>query len=123
MRQEGVEPLRLSRGSFRDMYWTVAQMLTHHSSNGCNLRTGDLIASGTISGPEDGTQGCLLEITRRGSKPFPLPTGEKRGFLEDGDEVIFRGYCERDGYARVGFGECRGVVLPAAEQEEEAGLP
>ena len=113
MRRERLEPLRLSRSSFRDMYWTMAQMLTHHTSNGCNLRPGDLLASGTVSGPHEGSQGCLLEITRRGAKPLELPTGEQRGFLADGDEVIFRGYCEREGYARVGFGEYRGVVLPA----------
>ena len=88
-------------------------MVTHHTSNGCNLRTGDLLASGTISGPQPGSQGSLLEITRRGAEPLKLPSGEERSFLEDGDEVIFRGYCEREGYARTGFGECRGVVLPA----------
>jgi fumarylacetoacetase len=113
MREAGIEPFRLSSGSFKQMYWTIAQMLAHHSSNGCNLRPGDLLASGTVSGAEDGSQGCLLEITQRGAKPIELPTGEMRSFLSDGDEVILRGYCEKEGYARVGFGECRGVVLPA----------
>ena len=114
MRGAGSEPVRVSRGSFRQMYWTMAQMVTHHTSNGCNLRPGDLLGSGTVSGPEDGSQGCLLEITRRGTVPLSLPGGEERRFLEDGDEVIFRGYSERKGYRKIGFGECRGVVLPAA---------
>lgn len=113
MREEGRPPFRLSLGSFQQMYWTLAQMVTHHSSNGCNLRPGDLLASGTVSGAEEGSQGCLLEITQRGSKPIELPTGETRCFLSDGDEVILRGYCEKEGYTRVGFGECRGIVLPA----------
>lgn len=113
MRAEGREPELLSRGSFREMYWTPAQMLAHHASNGCNLRPGDLLASGTVSGPEKGSLGCLLELTWRGTEPLELPSGETRKFLEDGDEVIFRGYCERDGAVRIGFGECRGVVEPA----------
>ena len=112
MRQAGMEPCRLSRGSFQQMYWTWAQMLTHHASNGCNLRPGDLLASGTVSGAEAGSQGCLLEMTQRGSQPIQLPTGEARSFLLDGDEVILRGYCEQAGYARIGFGVCRGIVLP-----------
>ncbi len=111
MRQQEMTPMRLSRGGFQQMYWTIAQMLTHHSSNGCNLRPGDLLASGTVSGAEMGTQGCLLEMTQRGKQPVTLPTGEVRSFLEAGDEVILRGYCEREGYVRVGFGECRGWVL------------
>ncbi|OKH21567.1 fumarylacetoacetase [Hydrococcus rivularis NIES-593] len=111
MREAGMESFCLSRASFAQMYWTLAQMLAHHSSNGCNLRTGDLLASGTVSGAEEGSQGSLLELTQRGSQPIQLPTGEKRGFLSDGDEVILRGYCEKEGYARVGFGECRGTVL------------
>jgi len=107
------EPVRLSRGSFAGMYWTVAQLVAHHTSNGCNLRPGDLLASGTISGPEKESRGCLLELTWRGTEPFLLPTGETRRFLEDGDEVILRAYCEREGLPRIGFGECRGVVLSA----------
>jgi fumarylacetoacetase len=87
--------------------------LTHHASNGCNLRTGDLLASGTVSGATRDSLGCLLEATRRGAEPLQLANGESRGFLEDGDEVILRGYCEREGHARIGFGECRGRVLPA----------
>jgi fumarylacetoacetase len=95
-----------------DLYWTPAQMLTHHTSNGCNLRPGDLFASGTISGPTKESRGCLLELTWRGTEPITLPTGETRKFLEDGDEVVFRGSCERPGAARIGFGECRGIILP-----------
>jgi fumarylacetoacetase len=113
MRDTGMPPHRLSRSSMTDLYWTVGQMLAHHTSNGCNLRPGDLFASGTISGPTKDARGCLLELTSRGSEPIELPTGEIRRFLEDGDEVIMRGYCERPGAARIGFGECRGVIIPA----------
>jgi fumarylacetoacetase len=107
------EAVRLSRGNFRDMYWTVAQLVAHHTSNGCNLQPGDLLASGTISGTDKDSRGCLLELTWRGTEPIQLPSGETRKFLEDGDEVILRGYCEREGLPRIGFGECRGVVMPA----------
>lgn len=113
MADEGIEALELSTGSFANMYWTPAQMLAHHTSNGCNVRPGDLLASGTVSGPGDHERGCLLEMTSRGSKPLRLPSGEERRFLQDGDEVIFRGYCEREGYARIGFGECRGKIVEA----------
>ena len=113
MRTENTPAERLSRGNLRDLYWTLAQMLTHHASNGCNLQPGDLLASGTVSGATPDSLGCLLEITRRGAEPLQLSNGETRKFLEDGDEVILRGYCEREGYPRIGFGECRGVVLPA----------
>ena len=110
MREQGREPLRLSRGSFQQMYWTIAQMLTHHTSNGCNLRAGDLLASGTVSGESESARGCLLEITQGGSNTVELPTGEVRSFLADGDEVILRGYCDQEGFARIGFGECRGMI-------------
>jgi fumarylacetoacetase len=113
MRERDLAPMRLSRGNFRHMYWTAAQMLTHHASNGCNLRPGDLIASGTVSGPDKDSRGCLLELTWRGAEPIVLPTGESRKFLADGDEVVLRGWCERDGAVRIGFGECRAVVEPA----------
>ena len=113
MRRAGTAPVRLSRGPFREMYWTLAQMVTHQTSNGCNLRTGDLLASGTISGAEHGTEGCLLEMTQQGTRRIELPSGETRAFLEDGDEVIIRAFCERAGYARIGFGECAGTVMPA----------
>jgi fumarylacetoacetase len=91
----------------------VAQLITHHTSNGCNLRPGDLIASGTVSGSEKESRGCLLERTWRGTEPLTLPTGERRAFLEDGDEVALRGFCGRSGFARIGFGECTGRVQPA----------
>lgn len=113
MREQNIAPMRLSHGNFKEMYWTFAQMLTHHTSNGCNLRTGDLIASGTVSGPTKDSRGCLLELTWRGAEPIALPSGETRTFLQDGDEVILRGCCEREGVRRIGFGECRGVVLSA----------
>src|SRR6202142_720422 len=113
MREAGVAPVVLGRSNFRDMYWTMAQMLTHHASNGCNLRAGDLLASGTVSGADATARGCLLELTARGKDPVTLQTGEQRKFLEDGDEVILRGFCERDGFRRIGLGTCRGTVLPA----------
>jgi fumarylacetoacetase len=111
MREKGLAPLTVSRSSLRDLYWTLAQLVAHHTSNGCNLRPGDLVASGTVSGPEKEARGCLLERTWRGTEPLVLPSGEERRFLEDGDEVVLRGRCEREGFARIGFGECRGVVV------------
>jgi len=104
-------PVRLSRSNLKDLYWTPAQLLTHHASNGCNLQPGDLLASGTVSGPQPEARGCLLELTQRGAHPISLPGGETRKFLEDGDEVILRGYCEREGCVRIGFGECRGRIV------------
>ena len=116
MREKGIAPHRLSASNTQDLYWTFAQMLTHHTSNGCNLQSGDLIASGTVSGATKESMGCLIELTGRGAEPINLPTGEARRFLQDGDEVIFRGYCEREGFRRIGFGECRGIVAPALVQ-------
>ena len=122
MRERGTPAVRLSRADFRRMYWTFAQMVAHHTSNGCNLMPGDLLASGTISGPEKDGRGCLLELTWDGAgpdgKPRPrtpvqLPTGEARTFLQDGDEVIMRGNCEREGFRRIGLGECSGVIVGA----------
>lgn len=118
MAAQGLPPIRLSTGNaFRDMYWTFAQMLTHHASNGCNLQPGDLLASGTVSGPTPDSRGCLLELTWDGPgkprKPITLPTGETRTFLADGDTLILRGYAQREGFRRIGFGECRGTILPA----------
>ena len=107
------EPVRLSGSNFRSLYWTLAQMIAHHTSNGCNLRAGDLIGSGTVSGPEKGNRGCLLELAWKGTQPVELPTGETRRFLEDGDEVTLRGWCEAPGFRRIGLGECRGVITPA----------
>jgi fumarylacetoacetase len=110
MRDAGLPPWRVSTGNFATMYWTLAQLVAHHTSNGCNLRPGDLLASGTVSGPTKESRGCLLERTWRGTEPLELPTGESRRFLEDGDEVVMRAWCERDGRRRIGFGECRGMV-------------
>lgn len=112
MKAQRIEPMCLSQANFRDLYWTLAQMVTHHTSNGCNLRSGDLIASGTISGEAEGMQGSLLEITWRGAHPIRLPSGEQRAFLADEDEVILRGYCQTSGYVQIGFGDCRGRILP-----------
>ncbi len=113
MRREGYTAMRLSRGNFRDMYWTIAQMLAHHTSNGCNLRPGDLLASGTVSGKSNESFGCLLELGARGLGPIQLPTGEMRSFLEDGDEVVLRAICQSSRAVRIGFGECRGLISPA----------
>jgi fumarylacetoacetase len=113
MRADGLAAARLSRVSFRQMYWTPAQMVAHHTSNGCNLRPGDLLGSGTVSGPTRESLGCLLELTRRGADPIELPNGETRRFLEDGDEVVLRGFCERPGFVRIGLGECRGTITAA----------
>ena len=114
MRAAGLGPHRLSSGNFSSMYWTLAQLLTHHTSNGCNLQPGDLLGSGTVSGETKESRGSLLELTMRGTEPLHLPGGEERKFLQDGDEVILRGFAERPGARRIGLGECRGVVLPAA---------
>lgn len=111
MRDAGLPEQRVSRSRMADLYWTLAQMFAHHTSNGCNFQPGDLFATGTISGADKGARGCLLELTWRGAEPLTLPTGESRKFLEDGDEVIMRGHCERPGTARIGFGECRGIVV------------
>ncbi|HEX5322973.1 MAG TPA: fumarylacetoacetase [Capsulimonadaceae bacterium] len=107
------EPVHVSQSDFASLYWTLSQMIAHHSSNGCNLRPGGLIGSGTVSGPSRQYQGCLLELTRRGADPLGLPSGETRAFLEDGDEVILKAWCEASGFRRIGLGECRGLILPA----------
>ncbi|HEX7019498.1 MAG TPA: fumarylacetoacetase [Gemmatimonadaceae bacterium] len=111
MRAQGKAPYLVSRGSFTDMYWTIAQLVAHHTVNGCNLRPGDLLASGTVSGRTKESRGCLLERTWRGTEPLALPSGESRAFLQDGDEVTLRGYCQRSGFARIGFGECKGRIV------------
>jgi fumarylacetoacetase len=113
MREAGMEPERISRGNLRDLYWSLAQLITHHASNGCNLRAGDLLATGTISGPDEGSEGCLLEMKHRASAG-QLATGEQRTFLEDGDRVILRAYAQRPGLPRIGLGECAGLVMEAA---------
>jgi fumarylacetoacetase len=109
--------VRLSHTSFRSMYWTLAQMIAHHTSSGCNLLPGDLIGSGTVSGPEKENRGCLLELTRGGADPIDLGDGTTRTFLQDGDEVILRGWCEAPGFRRIGLGECRGVIAPAIHSD------
>jgi fumarylacetoacetase len=111
MRDRQLVPMRLSRTDFRTMYWTLAQLVTHHASNGCNLRPGDLLGSGTVSGPGPTERGCLLELTWRGQQPLTLPSGEQRTFLEAGDCLVLRGWGEAPGRPRIGLGECRGTVV------------
>ncbi len=113
MRRQNVAPAVLGRAQFSQQHWSVFQMLTHHASNGCNLRPGDLFGTGTISGPEPGEEGSLLEKTLNGTRPVELPEGETRRFIEDGDEIVMRACCARDGFVPIGFGECRGRVEPA----------
>lgn len=113
MRDEGLQPLHLSRGRLSSMYWTIAQMVAHHTSNGCNLHPGDLFGTGTISEPNDEDSGCLLEITRGGQRPIALPSGETRSALEDGDEVIMSARAAAQGFVPIGFGECRARIQPS----------
>ena len=115
MRELRIEPARISLCNLRDLYWSLRQLVTHHTSNGCNLRAGDLLATGTISGPTPGSEGCLLEKKASGS-PVVLPSGEQRVFLEDGDRVILRAFASSPGYARIGFGECCGTVTGATNE-------
>ncbi|MGC2403322.1 MAG: fumarylacetoacetase [Acidobacteriaceae bacterium] len=110
MQEAAMKAIRLSRTNLRTLYWTPAQLLTHHTSNGCNLEPGDLLGSGTVSGPARDNCGCLLELTQNGREPVTLPTGETRTFLEDGDEITLLGYCERPGFARIGLGHCSGTI-------------
>ncbi|WP_370280965.1 fumarylacetoacetase [Pontibacterium sp.] len=113
MRAEGQAPAKLSESSFVHSYWTVAQMVAHHTVNGCNMKPGDFFGSGTQSGPQHDEAGSLLELTRGGKEALTLENGESRTFLEDGDAVIMRGFCAKEGAARIGFGEVVGTVLPA----------
>ena len=113
MREQNLPAHRLTLSNTEHMYWTVAQMVAHHSVNGCQLQAGDLFGSGTLSGPQPGQFGSLLEITEGGKKPIELASGEVRKFLEDGDEIILRALCSREGFASIGFGECRGTVIAA----------
>ncbi|ROQ51795.1 fumarylacetoacetase [Pseudomonas putida] len=113
MREQNLAAHRLTLSNTLSMYWTVAQMVAHHSVNGCQLQPGDLFGSGTLSGAKPGQFGSLLEITEGGKVPIELASGEVRRFLEDGDEIILRARCKRDGVASIGFGECRGKILPA----------
>jgi fumarylacetoacetase len=113
MRSANMAPHRLALSNSLHMYWTVAQMVTHHSVNGCALQPGDLFGTGTLSGPQAGQLGSLLEMTEGGKQTVALPSGEQRHFLEDGDEVILRARCHREGQVSIGFGECRGRVSAA----------
>jgi len=116
MRVAHAKPVRLSTGNVREAaYWTPSQLVTHHSVGGCNLRPGDLFGSGTLSGPGPGQSGSLVEMTQGGAKPIVLPNGETRTFLADGDALTLRGWCERPGAKRIGFGECIGVIAPARQ--------
>src|SRR5262249_7771125 len=128
MRDKGLAPVRLSRGNLRDMFWTFPQMIAHHTSNGCNLQAGDLLASGTVSGHSPDSRGCMLELTWQGNgpdgKPLPrspaeLRRGERRRSLEEGDRIRMRGGCGREGYRRMGFGACTGTVVKADATDEE----
>jgi fumarylacetoacetase len=118
MRACGQEPVLLSSSSFKHAYWTIAQMVAHHTMNGCNLQPGDLLGTGTQSGPSAQEAGSLLELSRGGKQPVALPNGERRTFLEDGDAVIMHAHCERSGFARIGFGVAAGRVLPAREHKK-----
>jgi fumarylacetoacetase len=113
MRTQGLAPHRLSQCNFRDAFWTLAQLLTHHASNGCNLQPGDLLGTGTQSGPQPGQGGSLLELSLGGRQVLTLPGGESRSFLEDGDTVTLRAHCANAHGVRLGFGECTATVLPA----------
>jgi fumarylacetoacetase len=115
MREAGHAGDRISHSNFTDAYWTAAQLVAHHTSGGCNLQSGDLFGTGTLSGPNAGQGGSLLELSLGGKQPLALSNGQSRTFLEDGDTVILRASCQRPGFARIGFGECRGTVLPAVE--------
>ena len=114
MRQAGENGVLLSRSNATEAaYWTPAQLVAHHTVSGCNLRPGDLFGSGTLSGPQADQAGSLLELARGGGAPVKLPNGETRAFLEDGDTLSLRGWCERDGARRIGFGECAGTIVSA----------
>jgi fumarylacetoacetase len=113
MRDNKLDPFLVSKSNANDLYWTPAQLIAHHTSNGCNLQIGDVLATGTISGPTEASAGCLLELTRNGAQPILLPTGESRAFLADGDEIVLRGSCQAPGHPRLGLGECRATILPA----------
>ena len=110
-RAAGTPAVRLSQSNLTDAYWTWAQMLAHHTSNGCNLQPGDLLGSGTLSGPKEGTYASLMELSANGKTPIPLPGGETRTFLQDGDTVTLRAYCQQGGAARIGLGEVSGTIV------------
>jgi len=111
-------PHTICRSNFKHLYWTMHQQLAHHTVTGCNVNAGDLLASGTISGPDKSSYGSMLELSWRGTEPLTLPSGEERTFIRDGDTVIMTGVCQGEGY-RVGFGDVSGRVLPAREADHE----
>lgn len=113
MRAQGTSPMKLSSGTLSDLSWSFAQMLAHHTSTGCPMNSGDLIGSGTVSGTEKSSRGCMLELCWRGTEPIELPDGTERRFLLDGDELTIVAFCEKEGAARVGLGSCSGVIQPA----------
>jgi fumarylacetoacetase len=113
MRSKGQAPARITRTNLKTLYWTAAQMIAHHTSNGCNLQPGDLLGTGTTSGPTDESRACMLELTAGGKQPLKLPDGETRSWLEDGDEIAFHGRAHRDGFVPIGFGSCRARIAPA----------
>ena len=113
MREAGQGDTTICRTNYRHAYWTVAQLVAHHTVNGCNLQPGDLFGSGTLSGPTLDQAAALVELTVGGKQPLQLPNGETRTYLQDGDAIVLRGWCEKPDAARIGFGECRGTVLPA----------
>ena len=112
MRQAELAPALICQSSMKYLYWTPAQMIAHHTSNGCQMNIGDMFASGTVSGPTDDERGCMLELSWGCTQPYELPSGEKRCYVEDGDEIVMTGFCQRDGYRRIGLGECRSLIVP-----------
>lgn len=123
MRDRGMEPMRLGRTSALHLYWTAAQLVAHHTVNGCDLAAGDLLGTGTISGLEESSRGSLMELTLGGRKPIRLPSGETRLFLEDGDEVGFTGWAEKEGHRRIGFGVCTAMIVGAGSETTMPSLP
>ena len=113
MREQSLPPQRICLTNYRHAYWTIAQLVTHHTVNGCNLQPGDLLGTGTLSGPTAAEAGALIELTLGGKQPITLPSGETRAFLADGDRITLRAHCQQSGAVRIGFGACVGTVLPA----------
>jgi len=116
MRSHSQSPVEITHTNLNTLYWTAAQMVAHHTSNGCNLRPGDLLGTGTTSGPTDKSRACMLELTSGGKDPIRLPNGETRAWLEDGDEVALHGRANRNGFVPIGFGECRARIEPASSE-------
>ena len=119
MAEQGLPPHPVAQTNYRYAYWTLGQMVAHHTINGCNLQPGDLLGTGTLSGPQPEQAAAFIELTQGGKQPLTLPSGEARTFLEDGDTVVLRGWCEASGAVRIGFGECRGTVLPARSGDQD----